>query len=358
MNNKTYNELYEDIRQQDKDKITHPNLKVKSLVPYATTSDRGLALPSPVGEVMLATTEWARTQMYQKLGAPFLGGSRALPKDYLEALPYDMWTDLMTFHIGRDTNRWTVSQYQDEARAILSATYPDVRNMAVMEVVQQTLEVTGNAHLPIARYWVTPDNINIELALGEVNLKDGRGDGDDYKVGIAFFNDETGNGGLGVESFLYKLICSNGMRRKIPDVVMRMSHHRSYTPVMMLNQFSHAVGVALNATEEMLERIEWARRQPLDVAKAINGMRSRHKWSIQMSQEVAVGTNGENTISGLIDGITYAAHRQPSDERRIELERMAGDLLFSPAREFERLVNMSQTQVNSYEGTLFEEAVR
>lgn len=294
----------------------------------------------PGNSAALTMSQNAMSQMATKLGPSVwgAGSSRQVPMEYLTKLPTDLQDLALNHHLGQNNQRWMVRGYHSPdggstARAFLAGDYPKVSNTRIIEMANEALQAGGMDpdSMKIVRHWVNADSVNVQIQTNLVNVPKNGHEGGDYGMGVSFSNNETGNGGLSVAPFIYRLVCRNGLIAKTPMASMQLQHHRAYTPKMMLMQFAETLAVALKLSEEALEKLLEAELTVFpNFNKIVNGLAKNQKWSQEVITSVAIGSEGKQTHAGLVNGITYAAHRlyQDKPEQRVAMEEFAGEVLY------------------------------
>jgi hypothetical protein len=76
-----------------------------------------------------------------------------------------------------------------------------------------------------------------------------------------------------------------------------------------------------------------------DFRQVLDGLMIEHGWKKDFLEVVDVGTEGQRTQAGLVNGITYAAHAHPdtSNPQSLELEALGGRYLLALPTVFQRL---------------------
>ena len=68
-----------------------------------------------------------------------------------------------------------------------------------------------------------------------------------------------------------------------------------------------------------------------DFEAVLSGLARQHGWAQPVHSAVLIGTEGNTTRAGIVNGITYAAHRaveHPNDQ--VDMEILGGAILTAP----------------------------
>lgn len=227
------------------------------------------------------------------------------------------------------TREWLVRGYDKTARAILTTQYANTPNTSllrlVLEAVEEQARGAGQAvdinHFPADRSSVTPDDVFLYVGLNSVNVPGAGG----FKIGFSVRNSEIGNSALYVRPYVQRTSCLNSI---LFDAEEFYSVHRGSNTMLMSN-FAIAVGNALKLSMDGLTRLMKSREIPVNnIQDEITTLASNYGWSTDFVASVGVGTEGNETVYGLVNGITYAAHQHYTDhETMMKTELLGGRIL-------------------------------
>ena len=237
----------------------------------------------------------------------------------------------------RDRTRdWLVRGYNGNARAILTTQYANTPNTdllrLIVKAVEQQAYESGNTvdimNFPVDRSTVNENDIYMYVGINSVNVPEAGG----YKIGFSVRNSEVGSSALYVRPYIQRHSCLNSI---VFDAEEFYSVHRGSGRILLTN-FVTAVGNAIKISFEGLESLMASREIPVqDIQKEIELLSLKYKWSTDFVASVGVGTEGHESVFGLVSGITYAAHRHFSNnpEAMMETEMIGGKVLVERTRD-------------------------
>ena len=296
---------------------------------------------NPGGDIVMATkygpmnlqpTEHALSQVFDRLGNATYGS--ALPQKHMLSIPrelmaYDL-NYLMPSMGKKNRVPWLVRCYDSTARACLTTEYTVLQNTQVMETVAEAVRNRVFSAQEIHSPTVTPDQINLKITTVNVNTDDGP-----YGIGAYVRNDEIGRGRVEMRPYLKRGKCDNTI---IFPGDADMSHvHRGSLRRIMYEIYS-ALQHAFQLSQTWLQTLLDAEMEQLPkMDEMIDQMAKKYAWSIDIRQAVAFGSEGRDTVAGLVHGITYAAHTQLQGDDQIDMECLAGQFLRSMTTKREAL---------------------
>lgn len=229
------------------------------------------------------------------------------------------------------------------ARAFLSDRYKPVDNYFVLNAVlpvfkeHQDLQVKVQALSPKRMYL----QVVFPRVQGEVV------EGDVVQAGVTVSNSEVGLGALNVETFLWRLVCANGM---IGSSLIRKYHsgRKIGGDVEDYNIFADdTIKAELDAYRLRIRDIMKHALSEVAFQKRLNMLKASVEDKIQKPQSVVENVTsrftlsqgeGENLLANLVDGgqmnryglangITRLAHSIESIDRQYEVEKMGSDII-------------------------------
>lgn len=293
-------------------------------------------------ERVVGFTDASRIQMYAKLGSAHYGkgSNKALPGEYLEKFPPHMRADILNWTMERAEGTWKVRTDGEDCRAIVSGEYPRIWNTEVLRQLSRVLnDKNGLDGLHIERPYITPDEFAVRL------WWDGAGTGN-YRVGAQFGNNEVGGGSFVGRAMIQRRSCTNSIIVSNISAItgqkagFEMIHYVGASAEAMMTQFYAQLPALMNASATLINRMIEAESIVLpDFSQIIAGLRAENGWDAPFTDLVHQGTEGQRTVAGVVNGITYAAHmdRNLSDTKSLELEVMGGSFLTVKPTEFVRL---------------------
>lgn len=276
-------------------------------------------------------TKHAFTQMASKLGqVAFPRTSKSLPTDALMAwqnlFPAET-AALLNKHLEKRSDMF-LRTYGTSARAVLSTQYVDFPNTRLLQMVNDALPLAekslgqmGNVQMGKSFCTVTPDYLHARITLTNVMTDEG-----EYGLGVYIGNDEVGNGRLRVLPGVQRFSCQNSMVFDY-DTGLSLVHrglnslNANLVAASILNSFKigmENLNVLLKAREIGIP----------DMSGEIEKLAKQYNWSVGIKNSVIMGTEGKENLFGLVNGLTFAAHKQhENDDNRVSLELLAGKML-------------------------------
>lgn len=286
-------------------------------------------------------SHWAFGQLSTQIGAP---------AKYLRTLPTEMARDCMQYGLRnspleskiltRADSPYSIGGNGRTAAAFTGPKYGRIWDADVLENLIPALESTS-WHTPPARSSQGSENSGLyasdhDMFVFMVNDENPVEVGN-ARLGRGFFcwNSETGSSTFGLTTFLYNYICGNHIVWGAEDVQELKIIHRSHAPTRfydqalpILNRFvedksldnsiKDKVGLAMvqpvGATLE--ETLNWFKNKPFTKKEITNA------WETGMAE----GEDVRNTW-GIVQGLTAYARDMPHCDKRVNLERRAGQLL-------------------------------
>jgi hypothetical protein len=287
-------------------------------------------------------SDTAYAQLFSKLSPTVFGkgSGKHIPSDYLTSMPADLRAQILSRHCW-DTNgfqSWMVRGFDDTARAVVHHAYPggiDERgrfeNTQYLSILRELLPATPPSDFHLVRPFVD-QNCTITRAISKFN------DGGGYGIGVAISNDETGSRKLRVMPLVMRTSCDNSIMVDRSGTSLEMAHRGSLAA--MRTQFKAALGTALRASAELLNKvIEADERELEDFDAILEGICREQGWQNGVRDAVMRGTENSETVLGVVNGITWAAHTVESLDQNtmLDMEMYAGSLLYAESKEWRRL---------------------
>ncbi|RLD00141.1 MAG: hypothetical protein DRI46_07995 [Chloroflexi bacterium] len=210
----------------------------------------------------------------------------------------------------------------------------------------------GIGHNLLSPY-MTPDRLSAKIRLGlTITLRNG----DTFSPGFLVKTEDTGGVSIHVLGGAIRLTCLNGMWRWASQSAnSAMYKELGWSPIIqhrwgsentILMRVEQATAYALMSGVELLEKVEQANLRNLpNTTDILAGMIKRlvpKDDQEQVLMQAAIGTEGERTAMGVVNGITYAAHSNGiSQDLRDKLEIAGGAAL----EQVDFIGNVSDTQL-------------
>jgi hypothetical protein len=325
-----------------------------------------LIVPCSEGDRRLGLSTWASGQMCSRLGIPvsyfrkcptelqdaqanhWLANSRgrAAGADEEEeedgSSGTDAWVDGGKPRCRRSEaqapasaqpERWRLRAKDETLRAVVSHRYSPLDNTVLWEQLRKEVPSRYKAD------WFGLSDESLHLRLVDPERCREVLPGDDLSIGIHVANSEVGGRALSVEALVYRLVCTNGLIRRVGGKSLLRQRHIHISTLRLEAALAEATHRALEEAEGFLNLLKSATLTPVaDVGAAIEHLGSR--WALSQSTQEAVQTallrevpSQQETLYGLINAFTYTAQALP-DEARYDLEVLAGHLAEQGAKSF------------------------
>lgn len=315
------------------------------LVPTKDISMRHGAIRVAFGredEQLFEPTDWATGQLCTRLGIPgpyFKKCPSALQDIQFnywleESVKYEQETKDEASHSGNGTEPhqkdrpWLLRTRGEKLRAVLSDRYVAIDNDAIID---WCLLVTQE-RFTVASFDLSEESMHLRL-LQKMEPYEVLPD-DPYFFGLHIANSEVGKRSVSIDAVLYRLVCTNGLLRPIEgDRLLRQRHvlkARGYVKDMLLD----GIGKSLNMAQSLLSELTLAARTPVEGIEAtitrLAGQWDLSKTFVKLAVQAVASERSayQETLYGLLNGLTAAAQSLGSDER-YRVEALAGSLLDS-----------------------------
>jgi hypothetical protein len=285
-------------------------------------------------------TDNAWSQFYARMGGNvvFPKTSKTLPNDLMTAFRGLYGSEMISIFnkmLGKYNGDTFIRTYKNEVRAFLSRTYKPFDNTQLLEIVNRAVPIveqsTGQKIEMSDRFCsISPDAVHARITIANIDTGDG---GSGYGVGVYIGNNEVGNGRLRVVPGIQRWSCQNSMIFSWEEAVN--ATHRGFN---MLKDVDIAMTIlkAFQVAQENLALLMDSKQIEIpNIEQEINLFAKARGWSITKTQSVIRGTELENNLFGLVNGLTYAAHRhETTEDGRVAMEELAGNILVSPEEFF------------------------
>lgn len=316
MNDNTLQDLLDISREQDEAK---DDFKTK-VSEFRFIEESGqIEIPTMFGpRVNLRLNDRALMQATKKVGPP------RPPFTYLRDCPphlkgYNLEQTRRELLKGKPDQEWFVRAYQGESRAILSGMYTPISNT---EILETTIELIGDTPHKLIRPRIHPDYLFLKVQVADKDTADGN-----YGIGAFIGNGEVGNYKLQVSSFVQRGPCANTIRYNKGG----WEHKHIHISREMVFAFLKAhIAEAFKLGPTLIDAVVRAQANKMpDLADVVTGLVKKHGLSQDARDNILLGTEGAYTSMGLVNGLSFAAHRtaKMDDDSRHKLEGMAGDKL-------------------------------
>jgi hypothetical protein len=279
----------------------------------------------------LELTEHAWGQLAKRLAPAVFGrgSQRTLPMAYLRALPPAMMAAELNYWLERvNGNGFLVRSYENTCRALLDGRYPTIDNSTCLRSLNEMAADPENA-IPGAwfdRCFVSSDHVIVRMLYLNTHQADPGNDGSLW-CGVQIQNDEIGQGRLRCHGILWNGGCTNSIRL-VDGIEITHQFRNIGAGVWMENQLKGALGQIMQSTPAFMERLITAQTKKLPALGAIIGkLAAKHDWKPDFTSAVGVGSRGQETVAGLLNGLTYAAQTLENPVDQVHWEALAGEYL-------------------------------
>jgi hypothetical protein len=292
-----------------------------------------IVYPTDAGHyTQFSLTDWAQTQMAQKLEIPVRYFKKCPPE--LQAQQFNYWTQ-------NSYSNWLfrarAAGNENLVRAVLSADrYSKLDNEHIVEMLRGILGEGDKADYDVSMWHLDDGGFHLRLTFPDLTTNIGTladGSPDIHRVGLHIANSEVGKRSVMITPLVYRLVCTNGLMRWTNDgdsLQLRhvhLQHHEIYGRV------AQAIGMALKAGDAMIKQLIQAKEtpveNPLDIIRALAGDRQYSQAmtdTLTMSYAMNQAQTGANLFS-VVQAITETAQKASHPDYRIEMEKDAADLL-------------------------------
>jgi hypothetical protein len=317
-------------------------------LPVEGTNHKGLAiqakLPGSTELEVALPTHWSFGQLADRAGAP---------ASYLRKLPTELVADCLNFGVMQRDIEEVGLLVRDEpggpCATLAAATGPQYGRIWNADVVKALVDrfgdgVTGDFKVP-GEFGnaVTVDKGNTTLYASDrdmfVFLADeehriempGRRNGETGSLARGFFmwNSEVGSSTFGIATFLFDYVCCNRIVWGPAEYKEIRIRHTAGAPDRYLEEVAPAlIRYANSETRSITEALEAARRARIeDIDGFLLQSFSRGQAAgIKLAHQADEGRPIE-TVWDAVTGITAFARDITHQDRRVEIERVAGQLL-------------------------------
>lgn len=262
-------------------------------------------------------TDFALSQLCSKIGVPvrYINACLENRKFNLAEKNINAW--LSSYGKGL-----FIRECYDKIRGILSNRYSVLDVPDILEVLSDVPfdEVRG--------YFIDPERFSVRLVQSEkMNIA-----GEDLFAGIEVDSSDVGRSALSVRFFIYKFACSNGLVITKGGGNLFQQRHIGITSDefrFALNDSLLRIPALIENAEELINAAAGKRLSSEEFDIFYNAIKQRTGISNDSFKKVVELTYNKygDTKWGLINSLTEVA-QEYTLERRIELERAAGEMLF------------------------------
>lgn len=292
------------------------------------------------GHTELDITEFAFGQFCSKIGMPISFYNKLMNSNSCEL--QNMAVDNINKLAYHYKNNMLLRCNDDVVRGVLSTRYTPFDTHRILDIFDYELKNNGQLKaddLMIRGYVNNPDIFHMRMTSANPIKAEGVEDG--IFTGLSIDTSNVGQAKIGVNFFIYRQVCANGM------VVSYFNRNLFSQKHMNVNvseieeglrySFQIFPQIAKKAEEMIVKASNTNISQELSDYAANNFRIETIKNKLNVSdkdmQEITciLKDSYPNTVWGYANAITEFS-KTKDFERRIELERLAGDILYNPNR--------------------------
>jgi len=221
---------------------------------------------------------------------------------------------------------WLLRMKGDALRGVLSSRYARLDHDLLLDCLTPLLPQG------FAVDWFALDDAGLHLRLVDPRATRSALAGDDLFCGIHLANSEVGRRAVTVDALVYRLVCQNGLIRRVKGRSLMHQRHVHLAAPRFKEALEGAVLGALDEAGRFVEQIRTAARTPVPNLQAVLASLGRQEaLSKSFLDAVEQSLKSESicqqeTVWGLANGLTQAGQALPPDER-YAVEALAGRLI-------------------------------
>lgn len=269
----------------------------------------------------------ALKQMCARYGNAFMGG--AIPFQYARSLidqHPDLYRHILDNHARDYGKNIFLRTYADGIRAVMSDRFTHIDNKDVLGMLKTYLDDKGGGNYTLVRPYIGRDGMNVRIMVKSVMPPD---TDSPYGLGCVIRTGEIGNTSPQVLPFIQRHSCTNSTVWVDGGITLRQQGQRD-SKLMVI---AGAIGEAIQSSVNVVKRMLAARYEALPtLASVIGNICEEEGWGEEVKFGIIQGTERQDTVAGLVNGLTAAAHHPELDaETAISMEMLGGKLLMEPA---------------------------
>jgi hypothetical protein len=283
-------------------------------------------------------TDWAMNQAYSKLGNAYQKNGKklnSLKSDHMEALrdvDPSLWALVMNAAVDRlpAKETWFLRTAADKVRAVLSGEYLQIDNEVIIGWLKEILDRDASVDTRLSRYsFVNVDNMNIDVMFSDIRTG-ASNNNDGWTIGVRIRNGEIGDWQGGCFAVARRNHCDNSISVDREGFSYKFRHAGHKTLELKKFMMKGTMLSLIPMAEKLVEAQIAAEEVELpNFAAVVGGLKYKHGWSDAFAGAVHAGSEGRESVAGLVNGITFAAHtKTTSPEEQVNAEFFAGKVLF------------------------------
>ena len=303
------------------------------MVRKANTSN--IRFNEEAGVTFIAEDKEIRNFPISKYALGQLGGKIGVPVRYLEKCIESGRIELAQDNVNSWLEEFNkdlfIREYNGKIRGVLSNKYSVCDSHEILKVVDDTVDLSK---YKIKGSYLNEERLHLRLVSKEMLPIEG----EDLFAGLFIDSSDVGRSILTVKFGIYKQVCTNGLIISRAGGTLFEQKHIGISADEFHSGLVKSLKNVDELTEHAIEMVEYARsmsshyevnnltEEPM--AEFIQIIRNRTNLSVESATKVIdlMKTKYNSSKWGLINSITEVA-QDFTLERRLELERIAGDML-------------------------------
>jgi len=322
-----------DRLEQDRKVYLISTAKVKVSTPDYDTAYAAEAHPMEI-------TDWAESQLLTRLGMPVSYFRKAFQQDP------ELYKHHFNHWISKHDNPIMLrSRCNKDGRAVVrgvvSDSYSPFDNDTFIDILAELLGARQD-RLVFEQLHLDDHRMHLRMTFPELS-KDLSYNGsmitadDDSRVGIDFTNSEVGMSSVDIQTLIFRLICTNGLRGWSKDGPGFSQRHIHLQPGAMRHRIAAAMEQQVEAGGKMLEAYRDTQMTEVNFPfSVIDKLVKEGGFSDSFRDEAKVQFEGDPTAYGVINSLTRASRALPN-HNRLEAETFAGKLVYLPGKRWQEL---------------------
>jgi len=280
-----------------------------------------------VRDIPFDMTEYAEGQMFSQLGMPIQYFRRIRDESpVLAAEHFNYWAGKADNNVMlRSRVRGNIGMI----RGIVSEKFSKLDNDMMIDALDKIL--SGNEErFRIQSFYMDDKRMHLRVTYIDMTKQVGitQGGKPDYlQLGEDILNSEVGASSAIIADMIYRLVCSNGLKRWERDGDIFNQRHIHLRTHEFQGRMMEAMTNGLRTGQELLSQYTDMQNisieNPFNVIKAIA---DKGEFSQTLTEKMKGEYEGDNTAYGIVNAVTSAAKSLPN-ESRLKTEKFAGKLL-------------------------------
>lgn len=290
--------------------------------------NRQLVVPTSWGKCPMNAEQLAWSQLFKRVGETVRG--KGFPNELFSdrnTIPNDMLQGVMNHNIqrmkGTRLQDWLVRTSGDEIRSVMTTRYQkELSNKWLVDCIFEAYQdgKFKGTRLTERNVWIDRDTMRFSIECRDLPV----GNDGIWSMGVDIFNNETGQGRIGIQPFTKRTSCDNSK-------VLTGGYLRSHfleegslfrTKMIAIEAMRQAFGVAVEWADK-IARTQYEQLDDFD--KYVENICKANGFSDDIKNGMFKGCEGQNTRLGLSNALSYAGtHVANEFGEAYKLQTMAG----------------------------------